>query len=60
MVMVKNLYTNILTMLDLGGIPLRAEQRGEDDPLVVPFISSSASIRFTCLGFVKSAPYIGV
>jgi len=28
-------YTNILTMLDLGGIPLRADARGEDDPLVV-------------------------
>ena len=28
-------YTNILTMLDLGGIPLRAAQRSEDDPLVI-------------------------
>jgi radical SAM family uncharacterized protein/radical SAM-linked protein len=28
-------YTNILTMLDLGGIPLRAAHRGEDDPLVI-------------------------
>ncbi len=28
-------YTNVLTMLDLGGIPLRASERGEDDPLVV-------------------------
>jgi len=28
-------YTNVLTMLDLGGIPLRAEARGDDDPLVV-------------------------
>ncbi len=28
-------YTNILTMLDLGGIPLRASERGENDPLVV-------------------------
>jgi len=27
--------TNILTMLDLGGIPLRAAQRGLDDPLVI-------------------------
>src|SRR3954453_13786890 len=26
-------YTNILTMLDLGGIPLRTSERGEDDPL---------------------------
>ncbi|MBX3183585.1 MAG: TIGR03960 family B12-binding radical SAM protein [Polyangiaceae bacterium] len=28
-------YTNILRMLDLGGIPLRAARRGDDDPLVV-------------------------
>jgi len=28
-------YTNVLTMLDLGGIPLRASDRGEGDPLVV-------------------------
>ncbi|MFO0759040.1 MAG: TIGR03960 family B12-binding radical SAM protein [Byssovorax sp.] len=28
-------YTNILTMLDLGGIPLRAADRGERDPLVI-------------------------
>jgi radical SAM family uncharacterized protein/radical SAM-linked protein len=28
-------FSNILTMLDLGGIPLRASERGEDDPLVV-------------------------
>jgi radical SAM family uncharacterized protein/radical SAM-linked protein len=28
-------YTNVLTMLDLGGVPLRSEQRGEDDPLIV-------------------------
>ena len=28
-------YTNILTMLDLGGIPLRSEDRGEADPLVI-------------------------
>ncbi|MGH7435286.1 MAG: TIGR03960 family B12-binding radical SAM protein, partial [Polyangiaceae bacterium] len=28
-------YTNVLTMLDLGGIPLRAADRGEDDPLVI-------------------------
>ncbi|MDK2958129.1 MAG: hypothetical protein PWP47_173 [Synergistaceae bacterium] len=27
-------YTNVLTMLDLGGIPLLAEDRGEDHPLV--------------------------
>lgn len=28
-------YTNILTMLDLGGIPFRTADRGEDDPLIV-------------------------
>jgi radical SAM family uncharacterized protein/radical SAM-linked protein len=28
-------YTNILEMLDLGGIPLRSKDRGESDPLVV-------------------------
>jgi radical SAM family uncharacterized protein/radical SAM-linked protein len=28
-------YTNVLSMLDLGGIPLRADARGENDPLVV-------------------------
>lgn len=28
-------FTNILLMLELGGIPLRAERRGEDDPLVI-------------------------
>ncbi|MBX3209953.1 MAG: TIGR03960 family B12-binding radical SAM protein [Labilithrix sp.] len=28
-------YTNILTMLDLGGVPLLSAERGEDDPLVI-------------------------
>jgi radical SAM family uncharacterized protein/radical SAM-linked protein len=28
-------YTNVLAMLDLGGIPLRAAERGADDPLVI-------------------------
>ena len=28
-------YTNVLTMLDLGGIPLRSADRGEKDPLVI-------------------------
>src|SRR4051812_44465319 len=28
-------YSNILTMLDLGGIPLRSADRGESDPLVI-------------------------
>ncbi|WP_437894591.1 TIGR03960 family B12-binding radical SAM protein [Sorangium sp. So ce124] len=28
-------YSNILTMLHLGGIPLRAADRGEDDPIVI-------------------------
>lgn len=28
-------YTNILNMLELGGVPLRSADRGEDDPLVI-------------------------
>jgi len=28
-------YTNVLTMLDLGGVPLLANQRKEKDPLVI-------------------------
>jgi radical SAM family uncharacterized protein len=28
-------YTNLLNCLDLAGIPLRAEHRGDDDPLVL-------------------------
>ncbi len=28
-------YTNILTMLDLAGVPFRSADRGENDPLVV-------------------------
>lgn len=28
-------YTNVLAMLDLGGVPLRAKDRGEADPLVL-------------------------
>ena len=28
-------YTNVLLMLELGGIPLRTAERGEDDPLIV-------------------------
>ncbi|MQA04304.1 MAG: TIGR03960 family B12-binding radical SAM protein [Streptosporangiales bacterium] len=28
-------YTNLLTALDLAGIPLRADERGDDDPLVL-------------------------
>ncbi len=28
-------YTNVLTMLDLGGIPLRTSERTLDDPLVI-------------------------
>src|SRR6185369_6907787 len=27
-------YSNVLTLLDLGGIPLRAADRGEADPIV--------------------------
>lgn len=28
-------FTNVLLMLDLGGIPLRSSDRGDDDPLVI-------------------------
>jgi len=28
-------YTNVLNMLELGGIPLRARDRGKEDPLVI-------------------------
>jgi radical SAM superfamily enzyme YgiQ (UPF0313 family) len=28
-------YTNVLGMLELGGIPLRSEHRSDDDPLVI-------------------------
>ncbi len=28
-------YTNVLTMLDLGGVPLRAGERREGDPIVI-------------------------
>ncbi len=28
-------YTNILTMLNLGHLPLRAQDRGDDDPVVI-------------------------
>ncbi len=28
-------YTNLLTMLDLAGVPLRADQRGEGDPIIL-------------------------
>lgn len=31
----ESLYTNVLTVLDLGGIPLRAAERGPSDPVVV-------------------------
>ena len=28
-------YTNVLNMLDMGGIPIRAKDRGPDDPIVI-------------------------
>jgi radical SAM family uncharacterized protein/radical SAM-linked protein len=28
-------YTNVLLMLDLGGVPLKTSERGESDPLVI-------------------------
>jgi radical SAM family uncharacterized protein/radical SAM-linked protein len=40
-------YTNVLTMLDLGGIPLRTAERALDDPLIIaggPTVYSSEPI----------------
>jgi radical SAM family uncharacterized protein len=31
----ESLYTNALSILDLGGVPLRSQERGENDPLVI-------------------------
>ena len=31
----ETLYTNMLNMLDLSGIPLRTSERNEDDPLIL-------------------------
>jgi len=31
----ETLYTNLLNLLDLGGIPIRTASRGEHDPLVI-------------------------
>jgi len=31
----ETLYTNVLTVLDLGGVPLLAAERGQGDPLVI-------------------------
>lgn len=31
----ETVYTNVLTMLDLSGIPLRSRDRNDDDPLIV-------------------------
>jgi len=28
-------YTNVLSMLDLGGIPVLARERGQDDPIII-------------------------
>ena len=28
-------YTNVLNLLDLGGIPVKSSERGEDDPIVI-------------------------
>ncbi|MDD5174546.1 MAG: TIGR03960 family B12-binding radical SAM protein [Candidatus Omnitrophica bacterium] len=28
-------YTNVLNLLDLGGVPIRSSERGEDDPIVI-------------------------
>ena len=29
-------YTNVLEMMDLGGVPVLSSERGEDDPVLVP------------------------
>jgi radical SAM family uncharacterized protein len=31
----ESLFTNVINMLDLSGIPIRSNQRGEDDPIVI-------------------------
>jgi len=31
----ETLYTNVLTVLDLGGVPLQAAERGQGDPVVI-------------------------
>jgi radical SAM family uncharacterized protein len=31
----ESLYTNVINMLDLSGIPIRSNQRSEDDPIVI-------------------------
>lgn len=28
-------YTNVLEMMDLGGVPVLSSERGEDDPIVL-------------------------
>lgn len=49
-------FTNVLEMLDLGGIPLRSAGRGDDDPLVIvggPVVFNSEPIaEFVDLVFV--------
>ena len=31
----ESIYTNVLNILDLGGIPIRSEERGEEYPLII-------------------------
>ena len=38
-------YTNVLTMLDLGGVPLRSEARGDGDLIVIADGPGAAAIR---------------
>lgn len=49
-------FTNVLEMLDLGGVPIRSADRGEDDPLVIvggPVVFNSEPIAdFVDLVFV--------
>lgn len=44
-------YSNVLELLDLAGVPVRAEQRGEDDPLVVVGGPATAN-------FLPMAPFL--
>ncbi len=50
-------YTNVLTMLDLAGIPLLAKDRGDGDPLVVA--GGSCTFNPTVMGAVCDAMLIG-
>ena len=50
-------YTNVLNMLDLGGIPVRADARGEHDPIV--FCGGSGALAPEPLATVADAFVLG-